>query len=121
MLIAGFSILILASGVLAVLSIIELGLTAYVANATGGFIDSNNFLVFCSVWTLLALAYLIVAPRFGPAAIFHRYIPPILLAVTTIFWFAGAVAAAAFLGAPRCHHSVCSSLQAAIAFGFFIW
>lgn len=121
MLIAGLSILLLACGVLAVLSIIELGLTAYVANATAGFIDSNNFLVFCSVWTLLALVYLVVAPRFGPAVIFHRFVPPILLAVTTLFWFAGSVAAAARLGAPRCHDSVCSSFQAAIAFGFFIW
>ena len=121
MLVAGLSIMLLASGVLAVLSIIELGLTAYVANATHGWVDSNNFLVFCSVWTLLVLAYLLVAPRFAPAALFHRYIPPALLAVTTLFWFAGAVAAAAFLGAPKCPTSVCSSLQAAIAFAFFIW
>lgn len=119
--VAGLSITLVASAALAVLSIIELGLTAYVANATNGFIDSNNFLVFCSVWSLLVLAYLLLAPRFAPPPFFHRLAPPAVLAVTTLFWFAGAIAAAAYLGAPRCHNSVCSSLQAAIAFGFFIW
>lgn len=121
MFLAGLSLPLIAIGVLSLLSLLELGLTAYVADATRGHIDSNNFLVFCAVWSLLALAYLLLAPRFAPPPFFHRFAPPAILAVTTIFWFAGAVAAAVDLGAPRCQNSVCSSFQAAIAFAFFIW
>ena len=118
---AGLPITLVISAVLSLLSIIELGLTAHVANRTYGHIDTNNFLVFCSVWSLLVLAYLILAPRFAPPPFFHRFAPPALLVVTTIFWFAGAVAAAADLGAPRCHDGLCRTFQAAIAFAFFIW
>lgn len=114
-----FGITTILTGVLAIFSIIILGLTGYVANVLdSGSPDSNNFLIFCSVWSLLVLAYLLVAPRLP---FFNHYIPLAVLAVTTIFWFAGAIAAAAWLGAPRCHWSVCRSLQAAIAFSFFNW
>lgn len=107
------------SGVLVIFTIIILGLTAYVANALGSHSpDSNNFLIFCTVWTFIVLAYLLVARRLP---FFNKFIPLGVLAVTTIFWFAGAVAAAAHLGVPRCHGSVCRSFQAAIAFSFFNW
>ena len=117
-----FPLALLFSALLALLSLLELGLTAHVANATNGWIDPNNFLVFCSVWSLLVLFYLYFAPRhFSSPPFFHRYAPLGLLAVTSLFWFAGAVAAAARLGAPRCRDGVCRSFQAAIAFAFFIW
>lgn len=122
MFVAGLSLTLLAAGVITLFAIIELGLTGYVSNVFGeGSPDSINFLIFCSVWSLLVIAYLLLAPRFAPAPFFHRYAPPALLVVTTIFWFAGAIAAAAALGAPRCHGSVCRSWQAGIAFAWFIW
>jgi len=108
-----------------VFAIIVLGLTAYVANWWGGhwhqFSPSEvNFLVFTSVWTLLALAYLIIAPaRFATAA--HKYGILAAEAVTMIFWFAGFIALAAFLSDRVCFGSVCSAAKAATAFAAFEW
>lgn len=59
--------------------------------------DEINFLLFVSVWTILALAYLVIAPvRFATAA--HKFGILAAEALTTIFWFAGWVAVAALLG-----------------------
>lgn len=113
-----FGVTPILSGVIAVFSIIVLGLTGYVANVTDSTPSSNNFLIFCSVWSLLVVAYLLVAPRLP---FFNKWVPIAVLAVTVIFWFAGSIAAAAWLGTPSCHWSGCRSLQAAIAFSFFIW
>ena len=79
-----------------------------------------NFLVFCSVWTLLALIYLIVTPwRFERAA--HPFIILGVDALTMLFWFAGFVAAAAFLGDRySCYGRVCDSLKAATVFAAFL-
>lgn len=114
-----FGITTILTGVLAIFSIIILGLTGYVANVLdSGSPDSNNFLIFCSVWSLLVVAYLLIANRLP---FFNKWVPIAVLAVTVIFWFAGSIAAAAWLGAPSCHWSGCRSLQAAIAFSFFNW
>lgn len=78
-------------------------------------------MVFNSVWSLLVLAYIGLTPIFM-ARLFHQFVSLGLLTVTTIFWFAGAIALAAWIGTPNCGASNwCGSAQAACAFGFFIW
>ncbi|KIW04056.1 uncharacterized protein PV09_04874 [Verruconis gallopava] len=102
-----------------VLTIIILGLTAYDVSIWSP--SETNFLLFCSIWTILALAYLIVTPgRFPTAA--HKY--GILGAelVTMIFWFAGFIAEASLLGDTECHKgTLCRTMQAATVFGAFEW
>ncbi|KAG7109303.1 hypothetical protein HYQ44_011839 [Verticillium longisporum] len=82
--------------------------------------DIVNFIIFCSVWSLLVLAYLILTPMFMER-LFHQLVSLGLLAVTTIFWFAGSIALATWTGTPKCDNSWCGSAQAAVAFAFFIW
>ncbi|KAF2249324.1 hypothetical protein BU26DRAFT_564978 [Trematosphaeria pertusa] len=111
----------------AVFSIIVLGLTAYIVDATTGpwyswSPDSVNFMLFTSVWTLLAVAYLVLAPARFPAAA-HKYAIAGVEAVTMIFWFAAWVAVAALWGDIGCgsRSGVCGAGTAAIVFGAFIW
>lgn len=119
--------------VAAVFSIIELGLTAYVVSLYDGTYNNGyywsgswspdrvNFMLFNSIWSLLVLAYIGLTPLYM-TSIFHRLAALGLEAVTMIFWFAGSVALAVFIGVPRCHgNSWCGSIQAAVAFGFFLW
>jgi hypothetical protein len=115
-----FGIATIAHAVLAVFLIIELGLMAYLVDWWWS-PSSYNFMLFNTIWSILVLLYLAltttVLTRF-----FHAMVALGLLIVTTIFWFAGSIAMAAWLGVPNCHHSTpCGSAQAAIAFGFFIW
>jgi Membrane-associating domain len=78
-------------------------------------------MIFNSVWSLLVLAYVGIVPIYA-TRIFHKLASLALLAITTIFWFAGAIALAVFTGVPACgSNTYCSSLQAAVAFGFFLW
>jgi len=81
-----------------------------------------NFLLFCSVWTLLAVAYLVLAPSRFPAAA-HKYAILGVEAVTMIFWFAGWVAVAALWGDVQCgsQGGICGAGTAAIVFGAFVW
>jgi hypothetical protein len=111
----------------AVLCVVELGLTAYVASAYHGWWigsrspDVVNFMIFNSIWSLLVLAYVGVVPLYA-TRFFHKLASLALLVITTIFWFSGAIALAVFTGVPECNGSSwCGSLQAAVAFGFFIW
>ena len=113
----------------ALFSIIVLGLTAYIIDAyrgpQGGWSpDSVDFMLFCSLWTLLVVAYLVLAPTRFPAAA-HKYAIIAVEAVTMIFWFAAWVAVASWWGNvwhPRGgHHPVWSSGVAAIVFSAFIW
>ncbi|KAK1962218.1 hypothetical protein LY78DRAFT_263451 [Colletotrichum sublineola] len=117
--------------VAAVFSIIELGLTSYVASGYNGYNgwsgwwsrspDIVNFLIFNSVWSLLVLAYVGLTPLYM-TRLFHKLVSVGLLVITTIFWFAGAIAFAVFVGTPRCGaNTFCGSSQAAVAFAFFIW
>jgi hypothetical protein len=78
-----------------------------------------NFLLFCSLWSLLVLAYVGLVPLYA-TRLFHKLASLVLLTITTIFWFAGSVALAADFGSPECHGSrLCGSIKASIAFGFF--
>ncbi|KAI0893593.1 membrane-associating domain-containing protein [Annulohypoxylon nitens] len=116
--------------VAAVFSIIELGLTAYLVSTYSGWYDYDydysppriNFMVFNSVWSLLVLLYVGVVPLYL-TSFFHRLAALALNAITTIFWFAGAIALAVLVGAPyHCYAASCgSTADAAVAFGFFLW
>lgn len=78
-------------------------------------------MIFNSVWSLLVLAYVGLTPLYA-RHLFHKLASLALLAVTTLFWFAGAIALAAFTGDPHCgSNTFCGSLQAACAFGFFLF
>lgn len=79
-----------------------------------------NYLIFVSVWTILALAYLIVAPARFPAAA-HKFLILIVEALTMIFWFAGFIALAVWLTNRVCFGSVCASARAATVFSAFEW
>lgn len=116
-----------------VFSIVELGLTGYVVSLYDGTYgngyyyagnnspDRVNFMLFNSVWSLLVLAYIGLTPLYL-TSIFHRLAALALEVITMIFWFAGSIALAVFIGVPRCHgNSWCGSTQAAVAFGFFLW
>ncbi|KAH7140117.1 marvel domain-containing protein [Dactylonectria estremocensis] len=119
-------IITIVHAVLAVLLIIELGLTGYLVDQTTGYFGNNSpssfsFMLFNSIWSLLALVYLALVPIFFTRA-YHSVVGLGLLVVTTIFWFAGSIAMAAFIGVPHCHgNNFCQCAQAAVAFGFFIW
>ncbi|KAL1311154.1 hypothetical protein AAFC00_001356 [Neodothiora populina] len=121
----GFNILLPIRIAQAVLAIIVLGLTAYVTNWWHGYWrslgpDEVNFLVFASVWTILALIYLVLAPmRFQKFA--HMFAILAVEAVTMIFWFAGFIALAVFLGDRICFGHICGSAKAACVFAAFEW
>ncbi|KAF2121641.1 marvel domain-containing protein [Lophiotrema nucula] len=105
----------------AVLSIIVLGLTAYIVDAWWS-PDSVNFMLFVSIWTLLAVAYLVLTPtRFPQAA--HKYAIAGVEALTMIFWFAAWVAVASLWGDLHCgpYGGRCGAGTAAIVFGAIIW
>ncbi|KAI0473416.1 marvel domain-containing protein [Xylariaceae sp. FL0804] len=110
-----------------IFAIIELGLTAYLASLYNGYWGFGsespsevNFLVFASVWSLLVLLYIGLAPLYA-TSLFHRLAALVLEAITALFWFAGAIALAVDVGAPRCNSTACNSAQAAVAFAFFEW
>ncbi|KAI1137335.1 membrane-associating domain-containing protein [Hypoxylon sp. FL0543] len=131
----GFGFVPIVHIVAAIFSIIELGLTAYLASqysgwyiGWNGYYDDSpspsrvNFMVFNSVWSLLVLIYVGITPLYL-TSVFHKLAALVLNAITTIFWFAGSIALAVFVGGPYdCRaNSFCSSAEAAVAFGFFLW
>ncbi|KAF7186088.1 hypothetical protein HII31_12615 [Pseudocercospora fuligena] len=111
----------------AVFAIIVLGLTAYVANWWSGYWHSYspsqiNYLIFCAVWTILALLYLIIVPwRFSETGAHHKFAILAVESVTMIFWFAGFIALAVFLSDRVCFGHVCSAAKAACVFAAFAW
>ena len=75
------------------------------------------------MWTLLAIAYLVITPGRYPTAA-HKF--GILAAefITMLFWFAGFVALAVLLTAVGCTGAfggVCSASIAADVFAAFEW
>ncbi|RDW59808.1 hypothetical protein BP6252_12895 [Coleophoma cylindrospora] len=94
----GFAPIRIVQGLFAV---IVLGLTAYDVSSWSYYStwspSSINYLLFVSIWTLLALAYLVITPgRYEVAA--HKYGILAAEALTALFWFAGWIAVAALLG-----------------------
>jgi len=78
-------------------------------------------MIFTSVWTLLVLIYLILAPlRFAHLA--HKYGILAAEAVTMIFWFAGFIALAVLLTDIGCRRgNVCGAAIAGDVFAAFEW
>lgn len=79
-----------------------------------------SFLVFTSIWTLLVLIYLVLAESFVPR-IANRIAIIVIEALTMLFWFAGWVAVAAWLGDGRYFGSMRRTATAATVFGAFEW
>lgn len=107
-----------------VFSLIVLGLAGYCVNYFGHYPEAA-FLVFCSIWSWLMLAYLTLTPMYFPD--FHnRWVVVGCESVTVVFWFAGFIAIAETTGPSRfkCFGSGCRVLdcaKAAAAFGAFSW
>ncbi|KAI4759629.1 hypothetical protein E4T52_06589 [Aureobasidium sp. EXF-3400] len=100
------------------IALIVLGTSAYVTSSFhNGSPSSINFLVFSSVWTLLALIYLSLTSwkleRFA-----HPWIICGVESLTMLFWFAGFIAAAVCLSDLI---TSCSSAKAATVFAAFEW
>jgi hypothetical protein len=78
-------------------------------------------MLFSSVWSLLVLGYVFLVPLYY-AHFFEGLAALAIESITMIFWFAGSIALAAYWGAPKCgSNKFCGSVEAAIAFGFFLW
>jgi hypothetical protein len=110
-------------GVQVLFSIIVLGLTAYLVDAYITWVPGSvAFMLFASIWTLLAVAYLMLAPTRFPAAA-HKYAIAGVEFVTMVFWFAAFVAVASLWGDQWWvgHGTFWSCGVAAIIFGAFIW
>ncbi|KAF1937586.1 hypothetical protein EJ02DRAFT_458591 [Clathrospora elynae] len=110
-------------GVQVVFSIVVLGLTAYLVDAYILTPASVSFMLFSSIWTLIAVAYLVLAPtRFPRAA--HKFAIGAVEFLTMLFWFAAFVAVASRWGnqwwAGR-HGTFYSCGVAAIVFSAFLW
>ncbi|KAK2623540.1 hypothetical protein QTJ16_007094 [Diplocarpon rosae] len=106
----------------AVFALIVLGTLAYVNNVPFASSPSwINFLLFCAVWTLLALVYLLLAPIWFPA-LAHKLAILGVDALTMIFWFAGFVATAVKLDNTDCgSYGPCKATVAGDVFGAFEW
>lgn len=83
---------------------------------------SLNFMLFTSVWTLLAVAYLVLAPtRFPRAA--HKFAIAGVEFLTMLFWFAAFIAVAVLWNDIEWdgHGTFHNCGVAAIVFGAFLW
>ncbi|KNG48899.1 membrane protein [Stemphylium lycopersici] len=111
-------------GVQVVFSIIVLGLTAYLVDATVSWSPASvDFMLFTSIWTILAVAYLFLAPTRFPAAA-HKFAIAGVEFLTMLFWFASFVAVAAYWGDlwwVGGHSTYWSCGVTAIVFGAFLW
>lgn len=109
-------------------TIICLGLSGYVANLTDNEIVDTpseiSFMVFVSVWTLLVLPYLALAPTVFPRFA-NKFAILALDALTMLFWFAAFIALAVYRndldGFIDCPFKWCKVLTAATVFGAFEW
>ncbi|KAJ4318404.1 hypothetical protein N0V94_004450 [Neodidymelliopsis sp. IMI 364377] len=115
-------------GVQVLFAIIVLGLTAYIVDQyTNPWASwsphSLNFMLFTSVWTLLAVAYLTVAPtRFPRAA--HKFAIAAVEFLTMLFNFAAFVAVAVLwrdIYWGHGHGTFHNCGVAAIVFSAFLW
>ena len=76
--------------------------------ASGGSSAMINYDLFCSVFGMLCLFFLLPA-SIKEAWAMHPIIPLVLNILNTIFWFVGGVATAAYLNVHSCSNAVCFS------------
>ncbi|KAH9882226.1 hypothetical protein J1614_001398 [Plenodomus biglobosus] len=111
-------------GVQLLFSLIVLGLSAYLIDSYWWSPHSVNFMLFTSLWTFLAVAYLALAPtRFPRAA--HKFAILGVEFLTMLFWFAAFVAVAVRWGNTAWGSANRSTFYgcgvAAIVFSAFLW
>jgi hypothetical protein len=107
-----------------IFNIIVLGCAARVAHVFDAlaFVDSPsqiNFLIFVSIWTFLALAFLTLTPSFMPR-LAHGFVLLAVDALTMLFWFAGFIALAVYISNHWLYY-VSGTIKAACAFAAFEW
>ncbi|PVI08627.1 hypothetical protein DM02DRAFT_647964 [Periconia macrospinosa] len=116
-------------GVQFVLSTTVLGMMAYVASWWSTHWRQMspvevNFMIFSPVWSLIALAALIVVPMKMPA-VAEQTGPKIglfvLELVTSLYWFGGFIALAVFLNDRICFGTVCTVAKAGTALSAVNW
>lgn len=89
-----------------VMALLVLALTSdMISNSFAGNPSIVNFSLFCGLFAILCLFYLIPASIKDSLTI-HPIIPVALDALNTIFWFCAAVALAAKLGVHDCSNNV---------------
>jgi len=109
-----------------VFALVTMGLSAYVAhwynNDTLTASPSQiNFLIFVSLWSFISIAYLELAPRFMAKAS-HPFGILAFNVLNMLFYFAGFIALAVFLGKLLfCRGSVCAAARADAFFAAFSW
>lgn len=109
-----------------VLALVVLGLSAYVANwynvdTLTSSPSQINFLIFLSLYSIIAIAYLEVVPKVFPRA-FHPYGALAMEFTNVLFWFAGFIALGVFLSKLLfCRGTVCGAAQADTVFSAFLF
>ena len=81
-----------------------------IASAFSGNPSSVNYAMFIAVFGMLTLFYLILV-AWNDNFVMHPILPIVLDALNVLFWFCGAVALAALLGAHSCSNSVSTIAQ----------
>lgn len=113
----------------ALFAVIVLGVLAYASSNWAWWWSPSqiNFLIFAAVWSLLALAYLTIAPARYPTAA-HKFGILAAEVVTMIFWFSGFIALAVLLTDVGCsarnagsHWGPCRAAIAGDVFAAFEW
>ncbi|KAI1632616.1 membrane-associating domain-containing protein [Biscogniauxia mediterranea] len=112
-----------------VFAFIVMGLSAYVAHWYNADTLTSppsqiSWLLFVSIFTIISVGYLELAPRFMPRAT-HPYAALALEFSNLLFYFAGFIALSVFISKLLfCRGSVCGAAQADVAFGafeFLLW
>ncbi|KAK9433773.1 hypothetical protein V1505DRAFT_352755 [Lipomyces doorenjongii] len=92
-----------------------------------GLRGAPGYLLFVSIWTFLALAYIVFAPIYASKLVVWKYAIFTVEVLTNFFWFTGFIAMAAMFGPLPCtsysrkYTSVCHTGRAAIAISAFAW
>ncbi|KAF9732009.1 hypothetical protein PMIN02_000372 [Paraphaeosphaeria minitans] len=118
-----------ARAVQVLLSVIVLGLMAYVASWWSSHWRAMspvevNFMVFSPAWSLLALGALVVVPTKFPSPAASSPVRFGLLALETLtmlYWFGGFIALALFLRDRICFGAVCDVAKAGTALSAVNW
>ncbi|KAK9319627.1 membrane-associating domain-containing protein [Lipomyces orientalis] len=107
----------------AVLSLLVLALSANTLTwAYGG---APAYLLFVSIWTFLALAYIVFVPIYAAKLVVWKYAIFAVEILTNFFWFTGFIAEAAVVGPIYCsiyfRQNACNTGKAAIAIAAITW
>jgi len=121
-----FSIVLVLRAVQLVFAVVVVGLSGYVAHwYNADTLTASpaqiNFLIFVPIFSFLSIAYLEVTPRFMAKAS-HPYAHLCFEVMNMLFYFAGFIALATFLGKLLfCRGSVCAAARADAVFAAFSW